>query len=139
MAEKESKRKERKQQLTIWVKPSTMKRIEALMKADNCDSKSEFLEKALQFYFGYLTSKDNRFYLPNAITSTMKSIVAESTNQQKTILFKMAVEMAIMMNLVAKNSKLDEITLQRLRGYCINEVKKSNGMISFEDVIKSLR
>lgn len=139
MAEKKTNRKERKQQLTIWVKPSVMKQIEALKEEDNCESKSEFIEKALQFYFGYLSCKDNNFYLPNALTSTIKSIVGENSNQQKTLMFKMAVEISMMMNLIARYHKVDEILLQRLRGYCVEEVKRTNGILSFEDVLKSLR
>ena len=115
-----------------------MERVEALKESDNCSSNSEFVEKALQFYIGYLSCKENRFFLPNTITSTMKSIVNESANQQRTLMFKMAVEIAIMENIIALNNNFDEVAMQRLRGYCIDEVKKSNGMLSYEDVLKSL-
>ena len=138
MEENKNNRKERRRQLTIWLPPSLIDKIETLRIEDNCDSKSEFIEKAVQFYIGYLSCKENRFFLPNTITSTMKSIVNESANQQRTLLFKMAVEIAIMENIIALNNNLDEVAMQRLRGYCIDEVKKSNGMLSYEDVLKSL-
>ena len=138
MAEKKETKKEKKSPYRVWIKPSIMERVEALKEADNCSSNSEFVEKALQFYIGYLSCKENRFFLPNAITSTIKSIVNESANQQRTLLFKIAVEMTIMANILALNNNLDEVSMQRLRGYCIEEVKKTNGIISFEDVLKSL-
>ena len=138
MAEKKEQKKEKKSPYRVWIKPSIMERVEAIKEADNCSSNSEFVEKALQFYLGYLTSKENRFFLPNAITSTMKSIVNESANQQRTLMFKMAVEMAIMMNILALNNNLESEAIDRLRGFCIQEVKKSNGMLSYEDVLKSL-
>ncbi|MBQ7906992.1 MAG: hypothetical protein IJ309_03355 [Clostridia bacterium] len=139
MAEKESNRKERKQQLTIWLKPSLIERIESLRQADNCESKSEFIEKALEFYMGYLSSKENRYYLPNVLTSTIKSIVGESSNRQNTILFKMVVEMNMMMNILASEFKLEESMLAELRGYCVEQVKRSNGLITFDDVVRSLK
>ena len=138
MAEKKETKKEKKSPYRVWIKPSIMERVEALKEADNCSSNSEFVEKALQFYIGYLSCKENRFFLPNTITSTMKSIVNESANQERTLLFKIAVEMTIMANILALNNNLDEVSMQRLRGYCIEEVKKTNGIISFEDVLKSL-
>ena len=138
MAEKKETKKEKKSPYRVWIKPSIMERVEALKEADNCSSNSEFVEKALQFYIGYLSCKENRFFLPNAITSTIKSIVNESANQQRTLLFKIAVENTIMANILALNNNLDEVAMQRLRGYCIEEVKKTNGIISFEDVLKSL-
>lgn len=140
MAENTPNRKERKEQERFWIRPSVMARVEAMKSADNCESNSEFAEKALEFYLGYLECKENRFFLPKAITSAMKGIVAESINQQNTILFKMAVELNILMNIVADaNPDIDELMLQRLRGYCVDQVKKSNGLITFDDVVKSLK
>ena len=139
MKENNNKRKERKKQLTIWLTPSLIESLDELKTEDNCESRSEFIEKSLQFYKGYLACNRDDFFLPDAITSMVKSIVNESANQQRTLLFSMAVEMAIMMNLVAQSSDIDENTLERLRGYCIKEVKKSNGMLKFEDVMISLK
>jgi len=140
MAENTPNKKERKEQERFWIRPSVMARVEAMKAADNCESNSEFAEKALEFYLGYLECKENRFFLPNAITSAIKGIIAESANQQKTLLFKMAVEMNMMMNILAdSNPDIDELMLQRLRGYCIDQVKKSNGLITFDDVVKSLK
>ena len=70
MAEKKETKKEKKSPYRVWIKPSIMERVEALKEADNCSSNSEFVEKALQFYIGYLSCKENRFFLPNTITST---------------------------------------------------------------------
>lgn len=139
MEENNSKRKETKKQYRHWIKPSVMERVEAIKQADNCDSTSEFVEKALQFYLGYLTTKENRFFLPNALTSTMKNIVGESINRQNTILFKMAVEMNMMMNILASEFKLEESMLAELRGYCVEQVKSSNGLLTFDDVVRSLK
>ena len=52
---------------------------------------------------GYLSSNDNKEYLPNIVLSTLKGIVAESENKQSRALFKQAVEMAVMMNLMARS------------------------------------
>ena len=42
----------------------------------------------------------------------------------------------MMMNVVAANNEIDEISLARLRGECIQEVKRLNGNFSFEDAVK---
>ena len=73
--------------------------------------------------------------LPNAILSSMKSIVAESDNRISRLLFKMAVELAVTMNVVAANSDIDDITLERLKGECVKEVKRLNGNFTFRDAI----
>lgn len=69
------------------------------------------------------------------VTSTLKSIVAESDNKQNRVLFKLAVEMAVMMNLMAANNDIDKVALERLRGECVKEVKRLNGSFSFNDAL----
>ena len=99
----------------------------------NCGSRSEFIEKAIIFYIGYLSSNDNSQYLPNILTSTLKSIVAESDNRMNRMIFKLAVELAMTMNVVAATQNIDKELLNKLRGECVKEVKRLNGSFSLDD------
>ena len=80
--------------------------------------------------------EDRKYEKLNAFLSNMKGIVAENTTRQNRILFKLAVEMAMMMNILASMQDIDPITLQRLRGECVHEVKRLNGNFSFEDAVE---
>ena len=124
-----------KRKFALWLYPETLEKIGQLYTADDCRSKSEFIEKAVQFYAGYLSAKENKSYLPNIVTSTLKGIVAESDNKQSRLLFKLAVEMAVMMNLMAADREIDKTALERLRGECVKEVKRLNGSFSFKDAL----
>lgn len=135
MKKQEDGRKEIKRRFQFWVKPSTLELVGRHMEEDNCSSQSEFIEKAVLFYTGYLSAKENKTYLPNIVTSTLKGIVAESDNKQSRLLFKLAVEMAMMMNLLAASQEVDKVSLERLRGECVREVKRLNGSFSFEDAL----
>ena len=126
-------RKEVKRKFALWIKQSTIDMVESIYKEDNCSSRSEFIEKAIIFYVGYLSANDNSQYLPNVVTSTLKSIVAESDNQMSRLIFKLAVELAMTMNIIASSQDIDKLTLTKLRGECIKEVKKLNGSFSFDD------
>jgi len=42
----------------------------------------------------------------------------------------------MMMNILASMQDIDDITLQRLRGECVREVKRLNGSFSFEDAVE---
>ena len=124
---------EEKRKFALWAKDSTLQMAKKLYKEDNCKSQSEFIEKAIIFYAGYVSSNNNDVYLPNVITSSLKSIVKESDNRLTRVIFKIAVELAITMNLIASSQNVDKITLDRLRGECIKEVKRLNGTFSFDD------
>ena len=128
-------KKETKRKFALWVKPSTLDLAKSLYRSDNCASQSEFIEKAILFYAGYLSAENNGAYLPNVVTSTLKSIVAESDNKINRMLFKMSVEMAVMMNVLAFLHEVDPVELERLRGECVKEVKKLNGSFTFNDAV----
>lgn len=38
-----------------------------------------------------------------------------------------------MMNGIAATNNVDKINMERLRGVCIRELKKTNGILSFDD------
>lgn len=126
---------ENKKKFPLWIYPETLESVENLYREDDCRSKSEFIEKAVQFYCGYLTSEDKNGYLPSVVTSTLKSIVAESDNRQNRMLFKLAVEIAMMQNILASSQEIEPMSLERLRGECVKEVKRLGGSFSFEDAV----
>lgn len=52
------------------------------------------------------------------------------------MIFKLAVELAMAMNVVAASSQINPEDLHKLRKECINEVKRSNGSFQFEDAME---
>ena len=42
----------------------------------------------------------------------------------------------MMMHVTAASFRVDEDTLSRLRGKCVNDVKKLNGRITFDDTVR---
>ena len=92
---------ENKTRIPAWLRPSTIRRMDGWLEETNCKSRSEFIEKALHFYMGYLGAEDASEYLPNALTATLRGIVADSTNRTNCLLFKCAVEQGIMAHTIA--------------------------------------
>lgn len=104
-----------KYKFALWLYPETLAKVKELYRKDDCVSKSEFIEKAIRFYIGFLTAEDKSNFLPNMFLSNMRGIVSESDTRISRLLFKMSVEMAIMMNLLAFEYQVDPDVLQRLR------------------------
>ena len=125
-----------KKKFALWAYPETLAQVEHWYPLIDCRSKSEFIENAIKFYVGFLMADDGGTYLPNAFLSNMKSIVAEATNRICKMMFKQTVELAMLMNIIAASQDIDEGTLDRLRGECVKEVKRSNGYFSLEDAIE---
>ena len=127
---------EEKSRFGLWIKDETREKVERHYKEVGCASMSEFIEKAIDFYCGFLTAENYKEYFPDVIVSTIKGCLDSLENRMAKLLFKMAVEQSIMMHVVAGTNDVDEDTLDSLRGMCVQECKRINGMISFEEAVK---
>ena len=130
---------ENKTRIPAWLRPSTIRRMDGWLEEANCKSRSEFIEKSLHFYMGYLGAEDASEYLPNALTATLRGIVADSANRTNCLLFKCAVEQGIMAHTIAAHFRTDPIHTRELRGFAVDEVKRTNGQVSFENAVRSQR
>ena len=74
MQDTEAEKKEIKRRFQLWIRPSTLELADTLYEKDNCDSRSEFIEKAILFYAGYLSAEDNKTYLRTFPQRTTKPI-----------------------------------------------------------------
>ena len=123
-----------KERFVIYLYPETLEKIKELYRNDDCRTQSQFVEKAIRFYIGRLLADDEESYLPNAMLSTMKSIVAESENKISRIIFKVAVELGMIQNAFAySHQDITAGSLARLRESVEHEVKCTNGILTLED------
>lgn len=126
-----------KERFVIYLYPETLEKVKELYRRDDCRTQSQFVEKAIRFYIGGLLADDEESYLPNAMLSTMKSIVAESENRISRIIFKVAVELGMIQNAFAySHQDITEESLAQLRKAVEYEVKCTNGMLTLEDAVE---
>lgn len=126
-----------KERLSIYLYPETLEKVKELYRRDDCRTQSQFVEKALRFYIGHLLTDDDASYLPNAMLSTMKSIVAESENKISRTFYKVAVELAMVQNCFAySHQDITAESLALLRESVEHEVKCTNGMLKLEDAVE---
>lgn len=112
-------------------KPETMRRIEQWYQADNCRSKNEFIEKAVNFYANALAAKDiDR--LPAMVAAALDSRLGTFEDRLSSLLFKQAVELDTLAQLNAAAYEFDEASLRDLRAKSVQTVKATHGRISFE-------
>ena len=56
----------------LWAYPETMTDVEIHYKNDNCKSQSEFIEKAIKFYVGYLDEETLKSLHAMCVTEVRK-------------------------------------------------------------------
>lgn len=125
-----------KNKFVLWVRPDAMERVEKWYEEDGCRTKSEFIERAINFYCGYLSAEDNQKYLPEVILSTVKGSLDSLENRMARNLFKIALELAMVQHVISATNEFDEDALNRLRGKCVDEISHINGTLDFEDAYR---
>ena len=126
---------ENKIKTTIWIYPSLLQRVDSWLEQDNCSSRSEFIDNAVRFYIGYLTSGDVSAYLSQALVAALKGTMDENSNRQRALLFKLCVEVNMLCHTMAAHYRADEIDRRDLRAFAVREVKETNGQISFDHAL----
>lgn len=126
---------EEKVRFQMRISPETDQRIKAAMLLANCQSQNEFVEQALLHYCGCLQAEDSANILAPELTAALRMTVRDSETHTCRLLFKLAVEVDILMHVLASGMEIDPATLDKLRGRCVQEVKSTNGGISFKDAV----
>ena len=124
--------KETKNKYAIYLYPSLVEEVDTLMKNANTTSRSEFISDALRFYVGYLKQGKNVDYLAPIIAQAIKEEIRSTEKNISQILFKLAVEAAMLAELQATQIRVTNDQMDQLRQMCSRIVAENNGIITFE-------
>ena len=128
--------KETKKKTAIYLYPSQVEEIKSLMDQANAKSQSEFVSDAIRFYIGYLQQGKNVDYLAPIIAQTIQEEIRSTEKNISQILFKLAVESAMLSELQATQIRVNDEQMEQLRRMCSRIVSENNGIITLEKAIK---
>ncbi len=122
-----------KQRYGLWASEETMQIAEENYRYDNCKCRSDFIEKAVRFYAGYLHTKRAVDFLPRVLSDVLDGALSVFCSRLGRLMFKQAVENNITNHIIAADTDMDLDTYERLRNRSLREVKQTHGEISFKD------
>ena len=99
-------------------------------------SQNDFINKAIEFYIGYLRNEKNIDYIAPILSSILKSQMTDIERNLSEIIFKLAVEVAKQNHIAVSRGELDEDTLYRLNDLCCRDVASNNGRVQFENAYR---
>ena len=120
----------------VYLEKDVIEECDRMLTAADARSRNEFIEKALKFYLGYLKTNQAEDYQLQSVSSMVSGTIRDTENRLARMDFKLAVEIAKLAHIIASVYEIDGETLQRLQQKCVEEVKRINGAIWFEDVYR---
>lgn len=125
-----------KTKLSIRVDTQLLELANAYIRDATVQNRTELIEDALRFYLGFLTAKKAEDYLLQSLSSVMTGTVRDSENRVARMDFKLAVEISKLAHVIAYTHEVDEDALNKLHLKCLEEVKRINGAIDFENAYR---
>ena len=115
---------EEKRRHSVWLDDATWSKVQYHYKLDGCTTQNDFIDKAIQFYCGYLQSE---------YAGDILSMFGDRIGK---LLLKQAVEQNVCNHILASDTDIDAQTYQQMRGKSYQEVLRTNGQISFPEVLR---
>ena len=123
--------------LNFRMTDETVSKIERWYQEDNCRSRNEFVEKAVNFYADSLAA-ENSTTLPMAIQTAIDGRLKLLEDRMASILYKQAVEMDMAISILLQSVNVDESVLRQERAKSIAAVKHTNGRLRMEQKLREL-
>lgn len=130
---------EGKVKFALWLTPEAREKVQEYYNKTYCVSRSDFIEKAIHFYCGYLDATATEAFLPTVLSDTLEGHLTEFGNRLTKLLYKQAVEHDMVLNVIAHEYEISESKLQALRAKSVRDVNRTNGNLSFADALKFQR
>lgn len=126
---------EKHRRYSAWLKESTIKKVEQYYETDQCKNKSTFIEKAILYYINYLNLERNMDILSPTLMSSLRAISGENTTRLTRLIFKLAVEQAVLSNIIAFRFDISKKDISMVRDECIKELERINGVFDLKKAI----
>ena len=123
--------------LNFRMTDETATKIERWYQEDNCRSKNEFIEKAVNCYVDTLAAGESTT-LPRVVQSAIDNRLKLFEDRISSLLYKQAVEMDMMTSLVLQSLNVSEEVLRQERAKSIAVVKKTNGQLRMEQKLRDM-
>ena len=119
--------------LNFRMTDETAAKIERWYQEDNCRSKNEFIEKAVNCYADMLAAGESTT-LPRAVQSAIDARLKIFEDRIASLLYKQAVEMDMAMSILLQSLNMSEEVLRQERAKSIAAVKRTNGQLRLEQI-----
>ena len=120
----------------VYIDDTLLSRCDAAMEKTNATSRSEFIRDAIEHYIAVLNSQENSKVLTPALESVIGGKIAGTEDRISRMVYKLAVEIAMLNHLYGSYFNVSREQLDWLRELCKEEVAEINGRMNLADIVE---
>lgn len=124
---------------SVYLKKETFVKADSLIQLTGGNqSRNDVIEKAMDFYFAYVTGQMNQDYLCGVFGGKMEGLIGTLATRFSKSSFRSAVEMDMLTRMVASVLQISKSDYDKLRVKAIRDVKQTNGSIDILEAINEV-
>ena len=126
----------RKTRFALYIDGDILKEAERRSQEAGYKSVSRYIEEAVHARnMGNAVQTADEYMAP-LLTKVMETVMKELAQRIGRLLYKIAVELCMCEHLLALDTDETQDTMKRLRARCEADLKRTEGKISFEDILR---
>lgn len=121
---------------SVYLKKETFVKADSLIQLTGGNqSRNDVIEKAMDFYFAYVTGQMSQDFLCGVFGSKMEGLIGTLATRFSKSSFRSAVETDMLTRMVASVLQISKSDYDKLRVKAIRDVKQTNGSIDILEAI----
>ena len=127
---------EKKQRVSFYLDRELVNRADAYQEMSGCNSRNEFVAEALESYITELSTKTREDIFIEKLASAIEKAVDFEAVKISKGLFRYAVELDVIIQMLANGWDYEPGELHDMRGETIKNVRRTCGKVRLDDLFK---
>ena len=127
---------ENKQRVSLYLDKQTVKTVDVFIKKHGLHSRNVFFEKAAENLIADEAIKAGGDMMSEKLAKAIDNVSEDNAKAISKGLFRYAVQLEMMMRVIAKINHFTDDELEDMRREAINNVRRTRGRIKLEDIAK---
>ena len=125
---------EDKQRVSLYIDKETVKTVDVFIKKQGYHSRNEFFEKAAKNLIADSALNFGEDIMSDKLAKAIENVSEENAKAISKGLFHYAVQLEMMMRVIAKTNHFTDDDLEDMRREAVNNVRRTRGKIKLEDI-----
>ena len=127
---------ENKQRVSLYLDKKTMQVVDSFIKKNGLHSRNEFFERAAENLIADEAIKTGGDVMSKKLAKAVENVSEDNAKAISKGLFRYAVQLEMLMRIIAKTNHLTDDELENMRREAINNVRRTRGKIKLDDIAK---
>ena len=127
---------ESKQRVSLYLDKQTVKTVDMFIEKHGLHSRNEFFERAAENLIADEAIKTGGDVMSEKLAKAVENVSEDNAKAISKGLFRYAVQLEMLMRVIAKTNHFTDDELEDMRREAINNVRRTRGRIKLEDIAK---